>query len=194
MQKFLFWIASILCLSMVSGCGNEIKTGPAWTWDVVYVDYVATYEINGSLYDTTMKKTVEEKKESLKKETYEPMRFVVGETSTGIMSIIQEQCIGMQAGDTKTIVVDPAKGYGAQYDPNNIKKVPFIVFEKLGTSIQEGDIQKLGDQRMRVKSFTGEGKNRQVIFDANPLETYSNIIYEVFMRQVWGDSYQIPTE
>lgn len=77
--------------------------------DIVKVDYILKLE-NGTVMDTSMQTVAKENNIFNANRTYQPMQLTAG--SGQVIKGFDNALIGMRKGQTKTITVSPADGYG----------------------------------------------------------------------------------
>jgi FKBP-type peptidyl-prolyl cis-trans isomerase 2 len=88
--------------------------------DTISVDYVGKLE-DGTLFDTSVKEAASEAGIHNQMRTYEPLKFTVG--AGQMIAGFDEGVVGMNVGETKTLVIPPEEAYG-EYDPELTKEIP----------------------------------------------------------------------
>ena len=161
MKKLLSLLTITLCsLVVIAWCTskNGVKI-----WDTVSIAYTATFSDG---------KAFEEHTEKL------PLTFTVG--SGQVIQGLEENIIGMQSGDTRTITIAPEKWYGKLYTKNNIQKVSQFIFGKLNIPIEKWITTKLGNIEGIIRWIEQDGEwNNWVFFDINPRQTRDTLRYKV---------------
>jgi len=108
-------------------------------------------------------KLADNKTDEILDESREPMEFLAGRDN--IIPGLEKELIGMNAGDTKDIVVEPKEAYG-EYDESATEKVPIDQFS--GLELKEGMTIYAHDDAQQtrpviVKSFD----DKEVTIDYN---------------------------
>ncbi|USH00362.1 peptidylprolyl isomerase [Thermococcus argininiproducens] len=102
--------------------------------DFVVFNYIGKFE-NGEIFDTTYENIAKEAGIYTEDRTYGPLGANVGVGE--LISGMDEDLIGMEVGEKKTITIPPEKGYGMPRD-DLIIDVPTSEFEKAGIEPIEG--------------------------------------------------------
>lgn len=110
-KKVIAAIIGIVIIAALFGgyfAFTKLKPGAAKD-DIVKVDYILKLE-NGTVFDTSIQTVAEENNIYNAARTYQPMQLTVG--SGQVIKGFDNALIGMHTGQTKTITVSPADGYG----------------------------------------------------------------------------------
>lgn len=124
--------------------------------DIVKVDYILKLE-NGTVFDTSIQTVAEENNIFNADRTYQPLQLTAG--SGQVIKGFDNALIGMRKGQTKTITVSPADGYGEwkienvanisrtfesdRYVTSNLtaSTIPTAAFtQHFGTDLKVGDV------------------------------------------------------
>lgn len=94
----------------------------------------------------------------------EPVTFVVGDGN--LLPGFEEALLGLQAGDEKSFVITPEKGFGG-YNPENIQEFPRDQFPE-DVELSEGLVLSFADaQNNEVPGVVQEFDERTVTVDFN---------------------------
>ncbi len=174
--KKVFFVALLSVSVLLSAC-SKIKNWPAQMWDKVFVQYTANFvKYPDIVYDSSKMHSPD-------------MDYVVFELwkSDILPSKVQEAIVGMKAWETKSIKITPKDlNLSTWYNSKNIIIEPAFVYSKANIKIYKWKVMKKNWKYVVVKAVIWTDKNQKIVFDANPLETYNDIIYKVKLLQVWG--------
>lgn len=89
--------------------GDRVNSTTVKVGDIVAVDYVGTFE-NGTVFDTSKELVAIQSNIFDPKRDYAPLKFTVG--SGELIKGFDDAVVGMKAGDTKKITLQPKDAYG----------------------------------------------------------------------------------
>lgn len=117
MNKFLILLLAAMIL--FSGCVGQktVKTG-----DNISVDYTGSFP-NGKVFDTSIETVAIENNLSMQGREYKPLKITVGKKQ--VIQGFDEGVIGMNVGETKTLIIPPEKAYGPS-NPQMIQVMPIL--------------------------------------------------------------------
>ena len=117
MNKFLILLLAAMIL--FSGCVGQktVKTG-----DNISVDYTGSFP-NGKVFDTSIESVAKENNLSMEGREYKPLKITVGKKQ--VIQGFDEGMIGMNVGETKTLIIPPEKAYGPS-NPRMIQVIPIL--------------------------------------------------------------------
>ncbi len=147
---------------------------------LVYVDYIGKTKEDDKIFDLTLEDIA--KKEGLYKEDdrYEPTLVAVG--WNWLLPAIEEELVGMKAGESKTIDIPPDKGAGEK-DPKKIKRVAKTKLMKQGDRPVKGAEVTFGRERGVITQVLG----RTVVIDFNNPLAGKTLVFDVTIREVISD-------
>ncbi len=151
---------------------------------VVYVDYVARTKDDGNIFDLTIEEVA--KQEGLFKESnrYEPVLVVVG--WNWLIEAVEEELVGMEEGETKTIEVPPERGVGP-HDPKKVKMIAKTKLIKMGVKISRGEEVVMGGERGVITQVLG----RRARVDFNSPLAGKTLVFEVTVREILQDTVDV---
>ncbi len=198
-MKKVFWRLSLLaCITMsfvLVWCGSSVKTWPIETWDVVYVDFTASYEMFGDLvYDTTDADVWETNNVTLDKPSFAPVSIKIGDTNSKVPQKVHTELLGKVVWDSIKVKVTPDEWFWSLYDTSNISEQSSAVFQKAGIPLRVGSLQYVWKSPSVIKEIRWNGDDQVVVFDTNPLETFNTLIYKVEILQVGWKKLLTPEE
>ena len=147
---------------------------------LVYIDYSATTKDDGVVFDTTMEEVAKDSGIYKEGDRYEPMLVAIG--WNWLLAALEEELIGMKAGDSKTVEVPPEKGAG-QKDPSKIKMIAKTKLAKHGTRPVKGQQITFGNERGVITAVLG----RQVRVDFNSPLAGRTLEFDVTLRSIISD-------
>ena len=147
---------------------------------LVYIDYSATTQDDGVVFDTTMSEVAKDSGIYKEGDRYEPMLVAIG--WNWLLGALEEELIGMKVGDSKTVAVPPEKGAG-QKDPTKIKMIAKTKLAKHGTRPVKGQQITFGNERGVITSVLG----RQVRVDFNSPLAGRTLEFDVTLRGIISD-------
>lgn len=95
---------------LYSQFGSMIVNKGAKVGDLVVVDYVGTLE-DGTVFDTSVETVAIQNGIVDSRRTYEPLEFTIG--AEGLIKGFDNAAIGMKAGQTKRVILQPEEAYGS---------------------------------------------------------------------------------
>ncbi len=133
---------------MLKGNSNGIKSG-----DTVDVDYILRVD-NGKVIDTSIESVARSNNLYTASRDYSPLKFKVGEGQ--LIPGFEKGVIGMQVGETKTVVVDPRDGYG-EYSAELVITSPISKIQADNQTLQiGGTVYTSSGEPGIIKSISGE--------------------------------------
>ena len=128
--------------------------------DFVRVNFTGKIKETDDVFDTTYDEVAQEAGIYEENKTYKPIPIVVG--GNHLLPAIEEEIIGLEAGDKKTIEVDSEKGF-CQRDPSLNQLVPMKEFKKQGMTPYPG--MKIQSEGATGKILTVNGGRVKVDFN-----------------------------
>jgi FKBP-type peptidyl-prolyl cis-trans isomerase 2 len=147
---------------------------------LVYIDYSATTQDDGVVFDTTMAEVAKDSGIFKEGDRYEPMLVAIG--WNWLLGALEEELIGMKVGDSKTVAVPPEKGAG-QRDPSKVKMIAKTKLAKHGTRPIKGQQITFGNERGVITAVLG----RQVRVDFNSPLAGRTLEFDVTLRSIVSD-------
>ncbi len=149
--------------------------------DFVRVNFTGKIKENDEVFDTTFDEIAQEAEIFDENKTYKPIPIVVG--GNHLLPAIEEEIVGLDAGDRKTVEVDSENGFGPR-DPKAIQLIPMKEFKKQGMTPYPG---------MRISAEGGEGRiltvnGGRVKVDFNHPLAGKDLIYDVEVTEIIEDS------
>lgn len=148
--------------------------------DFVRVHFTGKVKETDEVFDTTFDEIAQEAGIFDENKTYKPIPIVVG--GNHLLPSIEEQIIGLEAGEKKTIEVDSENGFG-QRDPTLIQLVPMKEFKKQGMTPYPG--MKIQSEGVTGKILTVNGGRVKV--DFNHELAGKDLIYDVEVTEIIED-------
>lgn len=134
--------------------------------DQVVLNYVGTLD-TGEEFDNTASRN-------------QPMSVIVGDG--GLIPAFSDALIGMSAGDTKTLHLEAAKGYG-EYNPDAIVELPKETFpQEIQENLQVGMVLPLVMKENPKTPFPAKAteiKESSFMFDLNHPLAGKNINFDI---------------
>jgi FKBP-type peptidyl-prolyl cis-trans isomerase 2 len=144
---------------------------------VAYIDYTVT-DKDGNVWMTTLQsKASSWSADKIQTTKFEPLKVTVGSANDFIPGVMKE-LPGMKVGQSKTVKLTPEQGFGNQYKPEELKKVPMKTFTSLGQTPQVNTVATFGNSQGLIKGFEGAGETQVVLIDFNPAVTWSESTVE----------------
>ena len=148
--------------------------------DFVRVNFTGKIKENDEVFDTTYDEIAQEAEIFDENKTYKPIPIVVG--GNHLLPAIEEEIVGLEAGDRKTVEVDSDNGFGPR-DPKAIQLIPMKEFKKQGMTPYPG---------MRISAEGGEGRiltvnGGRVKVDFNHPLAGKDLIYDVEVTEIIED-------
>jgi peptidylprolyl isomerase len=139
---------------------DPIKTG-----DTISVDYTGKFD-NGETFDTSKGRA--------------PLKFTVG--AGQLIPGFDGAVIGMQPGDTKTVTIEPAEGYG-EHDPQRVTKMPRSSVPE-GMEVQVGMAVQLSDQAGNpIPAMITELTDENVVLDLNHPLAGKTLTFDIEIKE-----------
>jgi FKBP-type peptidyl-prolyl cis-trans isomerase 2 len=148
---------------------------------LVYIDYVAKTKDDGRVFDLTEEDVAKE--EGLYKEDgrYEPVLVAIG--WNWLLAALEEEIVGMEVGEKKTIEIPPEKGAGPR-DPKKIKLIAKTKLAKQGVRPVKGEEITFGHERGIISQVLG----RRVRVDFNSPLAGKTLVFDVTVREIVLDT------
>ncbi|TFF96975.1 peptidylprolyl isomerase [Candidatus Thorarchaeota archaeon] len=147
---------------------------------VLYIDYTAKIKDDDVVFDTTIEEVAQAEGVYKENERYEPMLVAIG--WNWLLAAVEEELIGLKAGDKKTVVVPPEKGAGKR-DPKKIKMIAKTKLAKQGARPIKGEEITFGDERGVITSVFG----RTVRVDFNSPLADKTLVFDVTVKEILPD-------
>ena len=149
--------------------------------DFVRVNFTGKIKETDEVFDTTYDEIAQEAEIFDENKTYKPIPIVVG--GNHLLPAIEEEIVGLDAGDRKTVEVDSDNGFGPR-DPKAIQLIPMKEFKKQGMTPYPG---------MRISAEGGEGRiltvnGGRVKVDFNHPLAGKDLIYDVEVTEIIEDN------
>lgn len=149
--------------------------------DFVRVNFTGKIKETDDVFDTTYDEIAQEAEIFDENKTYKPIPIVVG--GNHLLPAIEEEIVGLEAGDRKTVEVDSDNGFGPR-DPKAIQLIPMKEFKKQGMTPYPG---------MRIQAEGGEGRiltvnGGRVKVDFNHPLAGKDLIYDVEVTEIIEDN------
>jgi peptidylprolyl isomerase len=139
---------------------DSIKTG-----DTISVDYTGKFD-NGETFDTSKGRA--------------PLKFTVG--AGQLIPGFDAAVIGMQTGDTKTVTIEPAEGYG-EHDPQRVTNMPRSSVPE-GMEVQVGMAVQLSDQAGNpIPAMITELTDENVVLDLNHPLAGKTLTFDIEIKE-----------
>ncbi|MDO5851100.1 MAG: FKBP-type peptidyl-prolyl cis-trans isomerase [Methanobacteriaceae archaeon] len=97
--------------------------------EFIKLNYTGSVKETGDIFDTTLAEKAEESGYYDENKVYEPMVLAVG--SDQLISALQDEIVGMEIGDKKTVEISSDDAFGPR-DPSMLKLIPMKEFKKQG--------------------------------------------------------------
>lgn len=149
--------------------------------DFVRVNFTGKIKETDEVFDTTYDEIAQEAEIFDENKTYKPIPIVVG--GNHLLPAIEEEIVGLEAGDRKTVEVDSDNGFGPR-DPKAIQLIPMKEFKKQGMTPYPG---------MRISAEGGEGRiltvnGGRVKVDFNHPLAGKDLVYDVEVTEIIEDN------
>ena len=149
--------------------------------DFVRVNFTGKIKENDEVFDTTYDEIAQEAEIFDENKTYKPIPIVVG--GNHLLPAIEEEIVGLEAGDRKTVEVDSDNAFGPR-DPKAIQLIPMKEFKKQGMTPYPG---------MRISAEGGEGRiltvnGGRVKVDFNHPLAGKDLVYDVEVTEIIEDN------
>ncbi len=153
---------------------------PVEKGDFVLLDYIAMVEEGEGefkVFDTTIRE--EGEKAGLDISRYGPVLVIVGKNEGIVLPPVEEQLVGLEAGEWKTIELPPEKAFGKR-DPSKIFTISARELSRQGVVARVGEqvefVDKSGRRQRGRVIFVGGGR---VIIDTNHPYAGRKVVYKV---------------
>jgi FKBP-type peptidyl-prolyl cis-trans isomerase SlyD len=114
-------------------------------------------------------------------EPAEPLRYLHGQGQ--IVPGLERELLGLSAGDTRKVVVEPKEGYG-EHDPRGLQEVPRTAFPE-GVTLKTGTrFMAQAEDGEAVPIYVREVKQDAVVVDLNHPLAGKTLHFEVTVREV----------
>jgi FKBP-type peptidyl-prolyl cis-trans isomerase 2 len=154
----------------------ELKEMKIETGDFVLFNYTGRYE-DGEVFDTSYEDVAKENDIFVEEREYGPLGITVGNGE--IISGLEEAMLGMEAGEKKTVVVPPEKGYGMPRE-DLVVPVPMEQFSSVGLEPVEGMYVMTDSGLAKIASIEGEN----VMLDFNHPLAGKTVIFDIEVVEV----------
>ena len=149
--------------------------------DFVRVNFTGKIKETDEVFDTTYDEIAQEAEIFDENKTYKPIPIVVG--GNHLLPAIEEEIVGLESGDRKTVEVDSDNGFGPR-DPKAIQLIPMKEFKKQGMTPYPG---------MRISAEGGEGRiltvnGGRVKVDFNHPLAGKDLVYDVEVTEIIEDN------
>ena len=149
--------------------------------DFVRVNFTGKIKENDDVFDTTYDEIAQEAEIFDENKTYKPIPIVVG--GNHLLPAIEEEIVGLEAGERKTVEVDSDNGFGPR-DPKAIQLIPMKEFKKQGMTPYPG---------MKIQAEGGEGRiltvnGGRVKVDFNHPLAGKDLVYDVEVTEIIEDN------
>ena len=147
---------------------------------LVYVDYSATTKDDGVVFDTTMEDVAKESGIYKDGDRYGPMLVAIG--WNWLLAALEQELIGMEVGESKTVAIPPEKGAGPR-DPKKVKMIAKTKLAKHKARPIKGERITFGNERGVITAVLG----RQVRVDFNSPLAGRTLEFDVTLRSIVSD-------
>ncbi len=147
---------------------------------LIYVDYSASTQDDGVVFDTTMEAVAKDSMIFRENDRYEPMLVAIG--WNWLLAALEEKLVGMKIGESKTVVVPPERGAGVR-DPAKVKMIAKTKLAKHGSKPVKGESITFGKERGVITAVLG----RSVRVDFNSPLAGRNLEFDVTVREIITD-------
>lgn len=156
-------------------------------WDIVHITYTAVFEKKPHIiYQTTQYDRALDMKAFLSTLISSWSYACKIGKDKNLPKSLQDALVGMKAWDTKRVIITSKELTGTAYDPSKIIRENMQGYKNMWISFTKGDVIIKNWSYVVVKDILWDGPVQEVIFDANPLETYSDVVYDIKVLQVGG--------
>lgn len=148
--------------------------------DFVRLNYTGRVKENDEVFDTTYEEVAEEAGIKAEGKDYHPIILSLG--SNQVLSALQEEIIGLEVGDEKTVEIEAERAFGKR-DPSKIQLIPMKEFKKQNVRPYVGMPLSLDGQQGIVRTVNGG----RVKVDFNHNLAGKDIVYDVVIEGVIDD-------
>lgn len=144
--------------------------------DFIRLNYVGKIKENGEVFDTTYDEVAEEAGIKVEGKDYHPIILSVG--SDQVLSALQDELIGLEVGDEKTIEIPCENAFGKR-DPSLIQLIPMKEFKRQDIKPFPGMPLSLDGNQGVVRTVDGG----RVRVDFNHRLAGKDIVYDVVIEE-----------
>ena len=101
-----------------------------------------------------------------------------------IIKWIEEAIIWLKQWDQKEILINPENWFWNQYNKNNTHNISKIIFDRIWLEPKLWQYFKISDIQWIITATEWSGDNISYILDANPRQTYQNLIFKVKIENI----------
>jgi peptidylprolyl isomerase/FKBP-type peptidyl-prolyl cis-trans isomerase SlyD len=148
--------------------------------DFIRLNYTGKIKENGDVFDTTYEDVAEEAGIKVEGKDYHPIILSLG--SSQILSALQDEIIGLEVGDEKTVEIDAENAFGKR-DPSKIQLIPMKEFKKQDIRPFPGMPISLDGEQGIVRTVNGG----RVKVDFNHNLAGKDIIYDIVIEDLIED-------
>ena len=144
--------------------------------DVVLVDYTGRDLTTSRVFDTTVGEVAKKEKTFDERITYKPVPIVLGKNE--MLKALEDEMETMKVGDTKKIVLSPAKAFGER-DARNIRLTALKDFREHKMTPYPGMIVEVNGVQGKVQTVS----SGRVAIDFNHPLAGKELEYEITIRK-----------
>ncbi|WP_112124169.1 peptidylprolyl isomerase [Methanosphaera sp. BMS] len=144
--------------------------------DFIRLNYTGKVQQNGEVFDTTYEEVAEEAGIKVEGKDYHPIVLSVG--ADQVLSALQDQLIGLEVGEEKTIEIPCEDAFGKK-DPSLIQLIPMKEFKQQNIRPFPGMPISLDGQQGIVRTVDGG----RVRVDFNHRLAGKDIVYDVVIEE-----------
>lgn len=148
--------------------------------DFVLLDYVLKVKETEEVFDTTLEDAAKSANVYNPENIYEPRLVIVGQG--WLIKGIEENLIGLEEGQEKTLEIPPEKAFGER-DPSKVRIVPARELTRQGVTPKPGGRIEVGGAIATVRSV-GSGR---VTLDYNHPLSGRTILAKITVRKILSD-------
>ncbi len=157
-----------------------VRSMPVGKNDFVLLEYTTEVKEEGKVIDTTIEKVARDHRIYKEDRVYGPRLVIIGEGM--LIKYVEDNIVGMEEGEEKTIEVPPEKGFGHR-DPKKIRVVPAVELSRRGI-IPKVNMQVEINGRVAVIRSVGSGR---VQLDFNHPLAGKTLVYRVKVVKILKD-------
>ena len=153
--------------------------------DFVRLNYTGKIQANNEVFDTTYEEVAKEAGIYVENKNYHPIVLSIG--ANQVLSALQDQLIGLEAGDEKTIEIPCEDAFGKK-DPSLIRLVPMSEFKKqnirpipgmpISYENEEGIVRTVDGGRVRV-DFNHRLAGKDIVYDVEIVEKIEDDVEKI---------------
>ncbi|MDO5825966.1 MAG: peptidylprolyl isomerase [Methanosphaera sp. rholeuAM130] len=144
--------------------------------DFIRLNYTGKIKANGEVFDTTYEEVADEAGIKVEGKDYHPIVLSIG--ADQVLSSLQDQLIGLEVGEEKTIEIPCENAFGKK-DPSLIQLIPMKRFKEQNIRPFPGMPISLDGQQGTVRTVNGG----RVSVDFNHTLAGKDIVYEVKVEE-----------